>query len=106
MSAAADLAALAFAWGAGQRSARQHRVLGRDPTLAAVTQPTWDSLLDRGMGKPVQPTAAELVPLLEEPRTGDDAKDVTERLVIIEQDPLYASYVAWGRGLAEAKKKG
>jgi hypothetical protein len=62
-------------------------------------------LLDRGMGKPVQPTAAELAPLLEKPHTGDDAKDITpDRPTIIEQDPLYASYVAWGR--AAAKKKG
>ena len=50
---------------------------------------------------------AELLPLLEAPRTGDDAKDVTvERPVIIEQDPLYKSYVAWGHGLAEAKEEG
>ena len=48
---------------------------------------------------------AELLPMLEAPRTGDDAKDVTERPVIIEQDdPLYASYVAWGRGLPERMK--
>jgi terminase small subunit-like protein len=49
---------------------------------------------------------AELLPLLEAPRTGDDAKDVTERPVIMEQDPLYASYVAWGHGLTEAKEEG
>ena len=49
---------------------------------------------------------AELLPMLEAPRAGNDAKDVTERRVIIEQDPLYASYVAWGRGLAKAKKEG
>ena len=43
--------------------------------------------------------------MLEAPRTGDDAKDVTAatRPVIIEQDPVYASYVAWGRA---AKKEG
>ena len=69
--------------------------------LAAI-----NSLLDRGMGKPTQVTTAELS-LLEAPRTGDDAKDVTpERPVIIEQDPLYPAYQAWGRALAEAKKKG
>jgi len=49
---------------------------------------------------------AELLPMLEAPRAGNDAKDVTERPVIIEQDPLYRSYVAWGRGLAEAKEEG
>jgi len=43
--------------------------------------------------------------LLEKPRTGDDAKDVTpEPPVIIEQDPLYQSYVAWGRALARRKE--
>jgi len=49
---------------------------------------------------------AELLPLLEAQRNGENAKDVTaaKRPVIIEQDPLYASYVAWGRGLAKAKK--
>jgi len=65
-----------------------------------------DRILDRGMGKPVQPTAADLTPVLEAPRTGDDAKDVTpevNRPTIIEQDPMYASYVAWGRA-SEAKK--
>ena len=41
---------------------------------------------------------AELLPMLEAPRTGDDAKDVTGRPVIIEQDALYQSYLAWGRG--------
>ena len=45
---------------------------------------------------------AELLPLLEA-RHGENAKDVTERSVIIEQDPLYASYVAWGRGLPKKK---
>jgi hypothetical protein len=56
------------------------------------------------MGKPVPATGVE-PPMLEKPRTGDDAKDITpERPVIIEEDPLYASYVAWGR--AAAKKKG
>jgi len=67
--------------------------------LAAI-----NNLLDRGMGKPTQITAAELT-LLEKPRTGDDAKDVTpERPVIIEQDPLYPSYVAWRRALARRKE--
>ena len=61
-------------------------------------------LLDRGMGKPVPATGVE-PPMLEKPRTGDDAKDITpDRPTIIEQDPVYASYVAWGR--AAAKKKG
>ena len=52
-------------------------------------------------------TAAELTPMLEAPRTGDDAKDVTpgKRTVIIEQDPLYASYVAWGKGLKDGAAK-
>src|SRR5262249_36920605 len=52
--------------------------------LAAI-----NSLLDRGMGRPTQVTAAELS-MLEKPRTGDDAKDITtgQRPVIIEQDPL------------------
>jgi hypothetical protein len=60
-----------------------------------------DRLLDRGMGKPVPATGVE-PPMLEKPRTGDDAKDITpERPVIIEEDPLYASYVAWGRALKE-----
>ena len=71
--------------------------------LAAI-----NSLLDRGMGKPTQVTAAELS-MLEKPRTGDDARDITpnaSRPVIIEQDPLYPSYQAWGRALAEAKKEG
>ena len=51
---------------------------------------------------------AELLPLLEAPRTGDDAKDITPPTepVIMEQDPLYTSYVAWGRALAEAKEEG
>ena len=49
---------------------------------------------------------AELLPMLEKNRNGDDAKDVTERPVIIEQDPLYQSYLAWGRGLPKAKKEG
>jgi hypothetical protein len=41
------------------------------------------------------------------PRTGDTAKDVTPRRpVIIEQDPLYQSYLAWGRAAKEAKKDG
>src|SRR5262249_60363202 len=64
-----------------------------------------DRILDRAMGKPVQPTAADLTPMLEAPRTGDDAKDVTAatRAVITEQEPQHASYVAWGRA---AKKKG
>jgi len=79
----------------------------RDKQLApAMRMAAIDRILDRGMGKPVQPTAADLTPVLEAPRTGDDAKEVTERPVIIEQDPLYASYVAWGRGLAKAKKEG
>src|SRR5215470_17777923 len=54
-----------------------------------------NSLLDRGIGKPMQATGVE-PPMLEAPRTGDDAKDVTAatRPVIIEQDPVYASYVA------------
>jgi|SRR5215472_1011957 len=79
----------------------------RDKELApAMRMAAIDRILDRGMGKPVQPTAADLTPVLEAPRTGDDATEVTERPVIIEQDPLYASYVAWGRGLAKAKKEG
>jgi len=49
---------------------------------------------------------AELLPMLEKNRNGDDAKDVTERPVIIEQDALYQSYLAWGRGLPKAKKEG
>jgi terminase small subunit-like protein len=50
---------------------------------------------------------AELLPLLEAQRNGENAKDVTaERPVIMEQDPLYTSYVAWGRGLAEAEEEG
>jgi hypothetical protein len=62
-------------------------------------------ILDRGMGK-VQPSPAELA-ALEAPRTGDDAKDITpDRPTIIEQDPLYQSYLAWGRGLpANGAKK-
>ena len=81
----------------------------RDKELPpAIRMAAIERILDRGMGKPVQPTAAELTPMLEAPRTGDDAKDVTAatRPVIIEQDPLDASYVAWGRGLAKAKKEG
>ena len=77
----------------------------RDKELApAIRMAAIERILDRGMGKPVQPTAAELTPMLEAPRTGDDAKDVTpgKRTVIIEQDPLYASYVAWGKGLKDA----
>src|SRR5262249_41473804 len=81
----------------------------RDKELAAAMRmPAIDRILDRGMGKPVQPTAADLTPVLEAPRTGDDAKDVTpevNRPTIIEQDPMYASYVAWGR-TSEAKKEG
>jgi len=49
---------------------------------------------------------AELLPMLEKNRNGDDAKDVTERPVIIEQHALYQSYLAWGRGLPKAKKEG
>ena len=58
------------------------------------------------MGKPTQVTAAELS-MLEKPRTGDDAKDITPnapRRVIIEQDPLYPSYVAWGRAMTRRKE--
>jgi len=52
----------------------------RDKELApAMRMAAIDRILDRGMGKPVQPTAADLTPVLEAPRTGDDAKDVTER---------------------------
>ena len=50
---------------------------------------------------------AELLPLLEAPRTGDDAKDITpgsQPPVIIEQDPLYQSYVAWGRAKTRRKE--
>ena len=62
--------------------------------LAAITE-----LLDRGIGKPVQLTA---MPMLEAPRTGDEAKDVTPgRPVIIEQDPLYHSYLAWNKALKQ-----
>ena len=42
----------------------------------AVVIAAIDRLLERGMGKPVQPTMAELSsPMLETPRTGDDAKE-------------------------------
>ena len=70
-------------------------------TVIAAT----NSLLYRAIGKPVQATGVE-PPLLEAPRTGDDATDVTpERPIIIEQDPLYASYVAWDRALAKKWKQ-
>ena len=50
----------------------------RDKELApAMRMAAIDRILDRGMGKPVQPTAADLTPVLEAPRTGDDAKDIT-----------------------------
>ena len=79
----------------------------RDKELPpAMRMAAIDRILDRGMGKPVQPTAADLTPMLEAPRTGDDAKDITpeiNRPTIIEQDPMYASYQAWGRA-AEGKK--
>src|SRR5262249_24705472 len=50
----------------------------RDKELPpAMRMAAIDRILDRGMGKPVQPTAADLTPVLEAPRTGDDAKDIT-----------------------------
>jgi hypothetical protein len=70
----------------------QGQPLSRAPTagrpsdvLAAV-----NSLLDRGIGKPTQTIAVEPTsPMLEAPRNGDDAKDVTpERPVIIEQSRM------------------
>jgi hypothetical protein len=60
------------------------------------------------MARKAQGGMAELLPLLEAQRNGENAKHVTAatRPVIIEQDPLYPSYQAWGRALAEAKKEG
>ena len=51
VGAAADLAAFAFSWGAGDGGAGQHGVLGRDPAAAGVAQPAGDALLDGGVGE-------------------------------------------------------
>ena len=51
MGAAADLAALGFAGGAGEGGAGEHAVLGGDPAAAGVAQPAGDSLLDGGVAE-------------------------------------------------------
>lgn len=49
VGAAADLAALAFARGAGEGGAGEHAVLCGDPAAAGVAEPAGDALLDGGV---------------------------------------------------------
>ncbi len=51
MGAAADLAALGFAGGAGEGGAGKHAVFGGDPAAAGVAEPAGDSLLDGGVAE-------------------------------------------------------
>ena len=51
VGAAADLAALGLAGGAGEGGAGEHAVLGGDPAAAGVAQPGRDSLLDGGVAE-------------------------------------------------------
>ncbi len=51
VGAAAYLAALALAGGAGEGGSGQHAVLGGDPATAGVAEPAGDSLLDGGVAE-------------------------------------------------------
>jgi len=51
VGAAADLAALGFAGGAGKGGAGEHAVLGGDPASAGVAEPAGDALLDGGVAE-------------------------------------------------------
>ena len=51
VGAAAYLAALALAGGAGEGGAGEHAVLGRDPAAAGVAEPAGDALLDGGVAE-------------------------------------------------------
>ena len=51
VGAAADLAALGLAGGAGEGGAGEHAVLGGDPAAAGVAQPAGDALLDGGVAE-------------------------------------------------------
>ena len=51
VGAAADLAALGLAGGAGEGGAGEHAVLGGDPAAAGVAEPAGDALLDGGVAE-------------------------------------------------------
>ena len=51
VGAAADLAALGLAGGAGEGGAGEHAVLGGDPATAGVAEPGGDALLDGGVAE-------------------------------------------------------
>jgi hypothetical protein len=52
-----------------------------------------------------RPMVVAELPMHEAPRNGDNAVDITESVELIEQDPMYSAYQAWGRARALEKKK-